>query len=109
MPPSRQFNNLNNYFLLLYSDVLNKIEPTIRLGKEYMEKNITKVKLAEEFLTPYFTKAVQDVADIIADITDVTKDYNQEIVKGQEKLTQAYEQLFDLKLPVINDYSVSTR
>ena len=102
----RQFNNLNNLFLKLYNDVLNKIEPTIHRGKEYLERNITKVKLAEEFLTPYFTKAVQDLAEISADITDVNKDYNKEMVKGQEKLTLAYKHLFELKLPIINNYNV---
>ena len=102
----RQFNSLNNLFLKLCNDVLNKIEPTIHRGKEYLERNITKVKLAEEFLTPYFTKAVQDLAEISADITDVTKDYNEEMVKGREKLTLAYKHLFELKLPIINNYNV---
>ena len=101
-----QFNNLNNYFLKLNNEMLNKIEPTIRLGKEYLERNITKVKLAEEFLTPYFTKAVQNLADISADITHVNRNYNEETVKVREKLVQAYRLLFKFKLPVINNYNV---
>ena len=70
---SRQLNNLNNYLLQFYNEIVNKIEPTIRLGKEYIEKKITKVKLAENFLTPFFTKVVQDVAEIITDMTVVNK------------------------------------
>ena len=102
----RQFNNLNSSFVKLYDAVLNKIEPTIQLGRRYIERNITKVTLAEEFLTPYFTKSVQDLADTYADIVDATKDYVEEMLKARERFISAYDQIFKLKLPIINNYSV---
>ena len=102
----RQINNLKSYFSTLYHYVMEKVKPTIDMGMGYINKNLTKVELAEEFVTPYFTKAVQDIADINADIMGVTKDYIEEMEKGRDKLVGTYSALFELKLPVVNYYII---
>ena len=87
--------------------MLHKIQPTVKLGSDYVSGNITKVELAEAFAAAHFTKAIQDLADCNADLVDTAKDFTNAILKGRDRLVSMYDELFDLKLPILNRFTVN--
>ena len=103
----RQFGTLTNLFNKLHHEVLHKIEPVIKLGSEYIDGKITKGELAEAFATAHFTKAIQDLADCNADLADIAKDYTNAMIKGRDLFVSMYNELFDLKLPILNTFTVN--
>ena len=103
----RQFGSLTKLFNKLHHEVLHKIQPTVQLGYDYVSGKITKVELAEAFVAAHFTKAIQDLADCNADLVDIAKDFTNAILKGRDRLVFVYDELFDLKLPVLNAFTVN--
>ena len=104
----RHFESLITLFNKLYKEVVHKINPTINMAKQYTEGDgsVTKMALSGEFETPFFTKAIEDLSDINKDIVEVVKDYTEEMTVGLNKMKNIYQNLFTLKLPVINTYNV---
>ena len=103
----RQFGTLTKLFNKLHHEVLHKIEPIVKLGSDYISGKVTKGELAEPFVTAHFTKAIQDLADCNADLVDIAKDYTNSMVKGRDLFVFMYDELFDLKLPILNTFTVN--
>ena len=104
---ARQFGTLTKLFNKLHHEVLHKIEPIVKLGSDYISGKFTKGELADAFVTAHFTKAIQDLADCNADLVDITKDYTNTMVKGRDLFLFMYDELFDLKLPILNTFTVN--
>ena len=102
----RQFNSLTDLFNKLYKEIVDKINPTTSTAKEYINGFLEKTALCQEFETPLFKKAIEDLSDINRDLVEVLKDYIEEMTVGLAKMRRAYTGLFKLKLPVMNSYNI---
>ena len=102
----RQFNTLTDLFNKLYKEIVDKINPTTSTAKDYINGSVEKTALCQEFETPLFKKAIEDLSDINRDLVEVLKDYIEEMTVGLGKMRRAYTGLFKLKLPVMNGYNI---
>ena len=102
----RQFNTLTDLFNKLYKELVDKINPSTSTAKEYISGSVEKTELCQEFETPLFKKAIEDLSDINRDLVEVLKDYVEEMTVGLAKMRRAYTGLFKLKLPVMNSYNI---
>ena len=71
----RQFNTLTDLFNKLYKEIVDKINPTTSTSKEYINGAAEKTELCQEFETPLFKKAIEDLSDVNKDLVEVLKDY----------------------------------
>ena len=102
----RQFQSLSDLYSKLYRDVTVKIKPTVDRAMDYLQGSVKKSDLSQEFQTPFFAKAIEDVSDINKQLVEVIKDYTEEMTIGKNKLEKAYKELFWLDLPVMNSYKI---
>ena len=72
----------------------------------YLDKNIDKLKLSQEFASALFLKYRENVADLTYDLQQLVKSFKGEMALGMEKLKDIYNMYFKFKLPVINNYNV---
>ena len=92
-------HNLNN-------ELSHKITIFTRKGQEYLDQRITKSKLSQEFASRLFLKYRENIADLTHELEEAIKEYDEEMSIGMEKLKDHYRKLFELSLPVINNYNV---
>ena len=102
----RHFATLTELFNKLYKEIVDKIDPTTSTAKEYMNGSVEKTELCQEFETPVFTKAIEDLSDTNRDLVEILKDYVEEMTIGLGKMKKAYNNLFGLELPVLNSYNI---
>ena len=102
----RHITYINELFELIYSAVTEILNPKVRLAQGYLEGNTTKIKLATEFVEQSFSTTVENLEYINQDLVSLTKTYIETMIQGRDKLQRFYQTIFNLKLPVLNNYNI---
>ena len=95
---SHNFHQLNDSFFNLL--------PTLEMARMYLENHVTKLELAKYFEHNMFRKTFQDVCYYAKELEASMQFYLSEMDTFLDQIKLAYEELFALKLPVINSYNV---
>ena len=88
--------------------MFNKILPAVTLGDYYLEGNVTKLTLSGAFDTLHLRKAVDELSDHSADLSEFTNAYANAMINGRDKFEDMYEKMLNLKLPILNLMTVNT-
>ena len=95
---SHNFHQLNDSFFNLL--------PTLEMGRMYLENHVKKLELAKYFENNLFRKTFQDVSYYAKELEASMQFYLSEMDTFLDQIKLAYEELFALKLPVINSHNV---
>ncbi len=83
-----------------------KIFPTLMLLPKYLTKNMSKVELATEFQKIVFTKALNDLADLAAEMVSYAKDFKNAVTTLSIDVTEGFKKLSRFTMPVLNYINV---
>ena len=76
------------------------------MGRMYLENHVKKLELAKYFENNLFRKTFQDVSYYAKELEASMQFYPSEMDTFLDQIKLAYEELFALKLPVINSHNV---
>ncbi len=102
----RQFRKIQSSFASIFESVYSVGEPAILKMVDFLNQNCTKLELATYIDTPVFTNTINYLTNALNDFSDAVKDYQEEMIRGREKMTAAYQVLAELKLPILNSYTI---
>ena len=102
----RQFKSVALFFNNLNNELSNKISIFTRKGQEYLDQRITKLKFSQEFASTHFLTYRENVAVLTDHLQLVIKDYMEELTLTAEKQKEIYKKIFEIGVPVINNYNV---
>ena len=102
----RHIAYINELFELIYPAVMEILNPKVKLAQGYLEGNTTKIELATEFVEQSFSTTVENLEYINHDLVSLTKTYIETMIQGRDKLQRFYQTIFNLKLPVLNNYNI---
>ena len=76
------------------------------MGRMYLENHVKKLELAKYFENNLFRKTFQDVSYYAKELEASVQFYISEMDTFLDQIKLAYEEMFALKLPVINSHNV---
>ena len=103
---NRWFNKMGNNYGELYKIYNEDMLPTLTKAGDYLLGNITKKKLHRLLEQGTFTMGNEDLLDLNADLNEDIKYFIENVQYTEESMVKAYEQLVQLKLPILTPYNV---
>ena len=94
------FGVMTKQFNILFDEMSEKLERLIELGRQFLEREITKLELAAELGSPFFSTEIEDVAEINKYLVVVTAEVDDYMQNARDDLVVIYSEL--LKLPILN-------
>ncbi len=102
----RDFNSMSNLMDKLLRGVNGTISSTLQFASDYLQGSISKMELSNRLEDPDYIAALDDVQDCGLEFADLAKDYVESMLLSRDRMRGVFDRLFQLKLPVINSYSV---
>ena len=90
----RHIAYINELFELIYSAVMEILNPKVKLAQGYLEGNTTKIELATEFVEQSFSTTVENLEYINHDLVSLAKTYIETMIQGKDKLQRFYQTIF---------------
>ena len=100
------FHNVGNHYSALYKIYNENILPTLAKAGDYLLGNITKKKLHRLLEQGTFTMGKDDLLDFNADLNEDIKYFIENVQNAEESMVKAYEQLVQLKIPILTTHNV---
>ena len=93
----RHITYINELFELIFSAVIEILNPKVRLARGYLEGNTTKIELATEFVEQSFSTTVENLDYINQELVSLAKTYIETMIQGRDKLQRFYQTILNLK------------
>ena len=103
---NRWFHKIGNHFDAMHKIYNEKILPTLTKAGDYLLGNITKKKLHRLLEQTTFTMGKEDLLDFNTDLNEDIKYFIENVQNAEESMVKAYEQLVQLKLPILTPNNV---
>ncbi len=83
-----------------------KVYPTLQLVPRYLNKTVTKERLATKCNEPGFTKGLIDMAKSVSDLSISNKEFQHQAIPLKMKVVEGFSRLSQFTMPVLNHVNV---